>query len=83
MRKASPFQAVKTWKTSTDPDYEAKKNRVLELYALADGKRTPDPGDPAVVVDLQALLDELYDVRNYGRRTHYRTKKPKPPLTKE
>ena len=23
------FQAVKTWKTSTDPDYEAKKNRVL------------------------------------------------------
>src|SRR5206468_1949806 len=50
VRKASPFQAVKTWKTSTDPDYEAKKNRVLELYALADGKRTPDPGDPAVVI---------------------------------
>lgn len=24
--RASPFQAVKTWKTSTDPDYEAKKN---------------------------------------------------------
>ena len=24
------FQAVKTYKTSTDPDYEAKKNRVLE-----------------------------------------------------
>jgi transposase len=40
---------VKTWKTSTDPDYEAKKNRVLELYAIADGKRTPGPGDPAVV----------------------------------
>ena len=50
MRRASPFQAVKTFKTSTDPDYEAKKNRVLELYALADGKRTPGPGDPAVVI---------------------------------
>jgi transposase len=46
----SPFQAVKTWKTSTDPDYEAKKNRVLELYAIADGKRPPGAGDPAVVI---------------------------------
>jgi hypothetical protein len=36
------FQAVKTWKTSTDPDYEAKKNRVLELYAIADGHATRD-----------------------------------------
>ena len=44
------FQAVKTWKTSTDPDYEAKKNRVLELYAIADGKQAPGPGDPTVVV---------------------------------
>jgi len=40
---------VKTWKTSTDPDYEAKKNRVLELYAIADGKAEPAPGDPTVV----------------------------------
>lgn len=48
--RASPFQAVKTWKTSTDPDYEAKKNRVLELYAIADGKREPGAGDPAVVI---------------------------------
>jgi transposase len=46
----SPFQAVKTWKTSTDPDYEAKKNRVLELYAIADGRAQPRPGDPAVVI---------------------------------
>ncbi len=43
------FQAVKTWKTSTDPDYEAKKNRVLELYAIADGTSPPSPGDPSVV----------------------------------
>jgi transposase len=48
--RASPFQAVKTWKASTDPDYEAKKNRVLELYAIADGKREPGEGDPAVVI---------------------------------
>ena len=39
--KACSFQAVKTWKTSTDPNYEAKKNRVLHLYAIADGKREP------------------------------------------
>jgi transposase len=44
------FQAVKTWKTSTDPDYEAKKNRVLQLYALADGTATAGPGDPTVVI---------------------------------
>ena len=50
MIRASPFQAVKTWKTSTDPDYEAKKNRVLELYAIADGKTAPAPGDPTVVI---------------------------------
>lgn len=48
--KASPFQAVKTWKTSTDPDYEAKKNRVLELYAIADGKKPAGQGDPNVVI---------------------------------
>jgi transposase len=41
---------VKTWKTSTDPDYEAKKNRVLELYAIADGHRRPGLDDPTVVI---------------------------------
>jgi transposase len=49
------FQAVKTFKTSTDPDYEAKKNRVLQLYAIADGTATPGPGDPTVVI----CLDEF------------------------
>jgi transposase len=44
------FQAMKTWKTSTDPDYETKKNRILELYAIADGKAQPGPGDPTVVI---------------------------------
>lgn len=44
------FQAIKTWKTSTDPDYETKKNRILELYAIADGQTPPGPGDPTVVI---------------------------------
>lgn len=29
------FQAVRTWKRSNDPDFEGKKNRILELYELA------------------------------------------------
>jgi len=44
------FQVIKTFKVSNDPDYEAKKNRILELYDLADGKTEPGPGDPAVVI---------------------------------
>ena len=44
------FQAVKTWKTSTDPDYEAKKNRVLALYDIADGTTAPGPEDPTVII---------------------------------
>lgn len=44
------FQALKTWKTSNDPDFEAKKNRILELYALADGTRKRRRGDPHVVI---------------------------------
>jgi transposase len=31
------FQVIKTYKQSTDPHFEAKKNRVLELYEIADG----------------------------------------------
>src|SRR5215212_5514383 len=49
------FQVIKTFKASNDPDFEAKKNRVLELYDIADGKTTPGPGDPLVVV----CLDEF------------------------
>ncbi len=44
------FQVIKTWKQSDDPDFEAKKNRILELYAIADGKMKPKRGDPTVVV---------------------------------
>ncbi|MFD4506451.1 IS630 family transposase [Streptomyces sp. NPDC058457] len=44
------FQRVKTWKTSKDPDYEAKKARVDHLYAIADGEVIPEPGEPEVVL---------------------------------
>jgi transposase len=44
------FQVIKTFKASNDPDFEAKKNRVLELYDLADGKTAPQRGDPTVVI---------------------------------
>ena len=43
------FQAVKTVKASTDPDYQAKTGRVLALYAIADGLVPPGPADPTIV----------------------------------
>jgi transposase len=49
------FQAVRSWKRSNDPCFEAKKNRILELYAIADGLVEPGPDDPAVVI----CLDEF------------------------
>jgi hypothetical protein len=44
------FQVIKTFKVSNDPDFEAKKNRVLELYDIADGEVKPKRGDPTVVI---------------------------------
>ena len=44
------FQRLKTFKVSNDPHYEAKKNRVLELYAIADGHAAAGPDDPTVIV---------------------------------
>ena len=43
------FQVIKTWKQSSDPDFETKKNRVLELYDIADRKAIPGEGDPTVI----------------------------------
>jgi hypothetical protein len=43
------FQAIKTFTVSNDPDYEAKKNRGLERYDIANGKAEPRRGDPSVV----------------------------------
>jgi transposase len=44
------FQRLKTFKLSNDPNYEAKKNRVLELYAIADGRASPGLTDPMVII---------------------------------
>ncbi|MET7460238.1 helix-turn-helix domain-containing protein [Nonomuraea sp. NPDC005501] len=49
------FQHIKTWKTSRDPDYAAKKARVEHLYAIADGEVIPEEGEPEVV----SCLDEF------------------------
>jgi transposase len=49
------FQRIKTWKTSRDPDYAAKKARVEHLYSIADGEVIPDHGEPEVVL----CLDEF------------------------
>ena len=44
------FQVIKTWKQSRDPDFEAKKNRILHLYGLMDGTDDVQDGDPEVVI---------------------------------
>ncbi len=44
------LSSAEEWKESNDPDFVAKKNRILELYDLADGKAQPAPGDPDLVV---------------------------------
>ena len=49
------LQRLKTWKTSRDPDYAAKKARVEHLYAIADGEVIPEEGEPDVVF----CLDEF------------------------
>ncbi len=43
------FQRIKTWKTSKDPRYAAKKARIEHLYAIADREAAPGPGDPEIV----------------------------------
>jgi transposase len=43
------FQRIKTWKTSKDPDYAAKKARVEHLYAIADCEVRPEAGEPEVI----------------------------------
>ncbi len=43
------FQRVKTWKSSREPDYAAKKACVEHLYAIVDGEVMPEDGEPEVV----------------------------------
>lgn len=58
------FQVIKTFKQSTDPDFEAKKNRVLELYDIADATTEPGIGDPTVVM----CMDEFGPLNLLPRR---------------
>jgi len=44
------FQVIKTFKQSNHPDQAAKKNRILDLYAIADGKAKPGKHDPTVII---------------------------------
>ena len=76
------FQAVKTWKSSADPDYAAKKARIDQLYAIADGETAPaaggaeavsasagaadGPGDPEIVF----CLDEFGPLNLQPRPGH-------------
>ena len=43
------FQRMKTWKSSEDPHYAAKKARVEHLYAIADSEVVPGDGEPEVI----------------------------------
>ncbi|MCK9904741.1 hypothetical protein MXD63_32455 [Frankia sp. Cpl3] len=43
------FQRLKTWKASTDPEYETEKARVEHLYAIVDVQVSAEVGKPTVV----------------------------------
>lgn len=59
------------------------------VYPIRLGARLPViaipllPGDPAVRIDLQPLLDRCYDVGSYRRRARYRDPITAPPLRPE
>src|SRR5215813_4314339 len=44
------FQRLKTWKTSSDPQYAVKTARIEHLYAIADREAAPGPDDRQVVI---------------------------------
>jgi hypothetical protein len=76
------FQVIKTFKQSNDPEFEAKKDRVLELYDIADNKAEPGPGDPTVVVvawTSSAPSTCCPDQAGSGRRWRRRRTRTRPP----
>jgi hypothetical protein len=65
------FQRLRTWKTSPDPNYAAKKARVEHLYAIADGKVVPADNDPEHALGRPAWIPgptSLMTRRRVGRR---------------
>jgi transposase len=50
-RAGASWQRTRTWKTSPDPDYEAKARRVLGLYRAAESGRAARHGCVVVCLD--------------------------------
>jgi len=50
LRVEGVSQVIKTYKQSKDPDFVAKKNRVLELCEIADGEPKPKKSNASVVI---------------------------------
>jgi transposase len=50
-RAGASWQRTRTWKTSTDPDYEAKASRILRLYRAAESGRAARHGCVVVCLD--------------------------------
>lgn len=70
--KGITYQRTKTWKSSPDPDYERKKDRILRLYQRAERGRLKD--DEVVV-----CFDECgpLSLRPWLGSGWFKTKKPK------
>ncbi|MHB1614864.1 MAG: hypothetical protein ACYCXA_03675 [Actinomycetes bacterium] len=49
------FQVIKTSRLSSNLDFEAKKNRALHLYDIADGQAEAGEHDPTVFIRLPHL----------------------------
>jgi hypothetical protein len=65
------FQVITTWKRSTDPDFEAKKNRILQLYGLMDGTDDVLDGDPEAVLVIDETGDLKKGLTTVGMRRQY------------
>jgi transposase len=50
-RAGASWQRTRTWKTSPDPDYEAKASRILRLYRAAETGRVARHGVVVVCLD--------------------------------
>lgn len=72
------FQRLKTWKTSSDPDYAAKKARIEHLYAIADGEVIPEDSEPEIVFCMDEL-GPLNLMQHSGRQWAERGGKHKDP----
>jgi hypothetical protein len=49
------FERLKAFTASNDPDFQARQQRVLKLYGIADGHAEPGPDDPTVVICIEVF----------------------------